>query len=267
MRAPLLAGWLTLVPLLIGPGGAAGQDRDPLFTGGDALWAAGFAVGTVALAPVDVRVAEAIQDSALQERRWLGGAAKGFEFLGYPGSLVLSGGMYVAGRLTDRQALADIGLHTGEAIVLAELVTYATKFVAGRARPSVNVREPFDFGLGRGLRGHRYQSLPSGHTAAAFATAAAITSEIGRRWPGWEVPAGGAIYTGAALTGVSRVYHNEHWASDVMLGAAIGSFAGWKLVRYTHDRPGSPLERWLLGISIAPAEGGRTSRLWIAPSR
>jgi hypothetical protein len=42
------------------------------------------------------------------------------------------------------------------------------------------------------------------------------------------------MYGGAALVGLSRMYNNRHWASDVITGAAIGTFAGTKVVRYHH---------------------------------
>ena len=33
-------------------------------------------------------------------------------------------------------------------------------------------------------------------------------------------------YGGAGLVALSRVYHNQHWVSDVFLGGAIGFFVG-----------------------------------------
>ena len=55
------------------------------------------------------------------------------------------------------------------------------------------------------------------------------------------------MYGGATLVGLSRMYNNAHWASDVALGAAIGTFAGLKTVRYSHAHPDNPVDRLVLG--------------------
>ena len=93
-----------------------------------------------------------------------------------------------------------------------------------------------------------------------------MTAEIGERWPGSELVAGTALFGAATLVGASRLYHNVHWASDTVVGAAIGTFAGWKVVRYTHTNPDNRVDRWFLGATIAPSPAGRTVRLWLAPA-
>jgi membrane-associated phospholipid phosphatase len=62
------------------------------------------------------------------------------------------------------------------------------------------------------------------------------------------------MYGGAALVGLSRMYNNRHWASDVITGAAIGTFAGTKVVRYHHTHPGNRIDRWLLGASMSTSD-------------
>jgi hypothetical protein len=59
------------------------------------------------------------------------------------------------------------------------------------------------------------------------------------------------------------MYNNRHWASDVMMGAAIGTFAGNKVVRYQHrTNPGNKLDKWLLGGSIRSDPGGHYLFSW-----
>lgn len=271
MRRLLILSWL-IVALPMSPPPLVAQSqtgeegaREPLFTGTDALWGAGFAAGTILLAPVDIGIAEAVRDSLLQKNPWIAHSAGGLRLLGFPGSVLVTGGMYAVGRLADRPVLADMGLHSAQAIVLATAVTLGAKSLSGRARPYRDPQNPLNFKLGRGWRNDPYQSFPSGHTTAAFATAAAITAEVERRWPRSELIVGTALFSAATLVGVSRLYHNVHWATDAAVGAGIGTFAGWKVVQYTHTNPENRVDRWFLGMTISPSPDGRVARLWIAP--
>ena len=89
-------------------------------------------------------------------------------------------------------------------------------------------------------------------STAAFAAASAVVSEAERGWPGHFWLVAPAMYGGATLVGLSRMYHDKHWASDVVLGAAIGTFSGLKVVRYAHDHPRNFIDRAILRADIAP---------------
>jgi membrane-associated phospholipid phosphatase len=268
----LMAGraWLALLAVMaVGADGAAAQvadtvvaSREPLFVPNDAWYAAGFVVGTVALSPIDLTLAEELRDSTRQANRFLRDAATGFRVMGRPGALLLASGMYAVGRVSGHDDLADVGLHTAESILLATWTTDALKSLIGRARPDEDPEDPHDFSVGRGFRNHRFTSFPSGHTTSAFAAAAAFSSEIERVHPGrswWVAP---LLYSGATLVGASRVYNNKHWASDVVAGAAIGTFAGWKVTRFNHNNPGNRLDRWLLRARPAPNLQGGVTLSW-----
>ncbi len=253
-----------------GPGPAAAQidpigDPGPLFDSRDA-WIAGAYLGAAALAfPLDERIAVGIRDSVFQETPGLEPAARVFKLLGVPGSLIMSGGLYGVGRIGGFDDMADAGLHMGEAIVIAEVVTYAIKVLAGRARPALDIHDPFDFKLGRGFaRDDCHRSFPSGHTSAAFAFAAAAAHEIERIWDGNDYLIGLATYGPAALVGVSRMFDNRHWTSDVVFGAAIGAFTGWKVVRYSHAHPNNTIDDWFLAGSVVPGDWS-TLRLALVP--
>jgi len=129
----------------------------------------------------------------------------------------------------------------------------------GRARPFVDTTgpNPDDWQLGRGWsRGGRYQSFPSGHSVAAFAAAGAVTAETSAYWPAATYfLIGPVLYGGAAAVGLSRMYNNRHWASDVIMGAAIGTFAGMKVVRYHRIHPDNKVDEWLLNATWTPADG------------
>jgi membrane-associated phospholipid phosphatase len=140
----------------------------------------------------------------------------------------------------------------------------AAKNLSGRVRPELAGEDPFDFGFGRGLRGSDYRSFPSGHTAGAFAVAAAVTAETREHRPEWTPYVAAVLYTGAAGVGLTRVYHDRHWASDAMAGAALGTFSGLKVVRYHHGNPDNVVDRWLLPRAVVPTERG-PMLVWALP--
>lgn len=251
--------------LLSGTAPALAQQTDTttaappqLFTRGDAVAAAGIGVATVAFLPLDERIARSLQRPVLQNNMTLRRTATGFRLLGSPGVLLIGGTFYVVGRVSHARGLAAAGLHGTEAIVLAEVAGGLIKWTTGRARPfAVGDSLPHDFQFLRGLRkGYAYSSFPSGHTIAGFAAAAAFTSEATRAWPhsGWLI--GPVLYGSASLVGLSRMYNNQHWASDVVLGAGLGTFVGIKVVQYAHNHSRNRLDRWLLSVTITPAPGG-----------
>lgn len=228
------------------------ERRKTLFTYRDAILAAGFTGLTVAMFPLDERFARQIRQDSTFNRLAQSGAV-GFETIAAPGAYVIGGGLYLYGRLAKNADLADFGWHGTEAVVLANGVTGFLKGVLGRSRPFVsNASNPRDFRFGGGFSTSERQSFPSGHTTTAFAAAAAVTSEIRRLRPKALPYVATVMYGGATLVGLSRMYHDKHWASDVALGAAIGTFSGLKVVRYSHAHPENMIDRVVLRAMVAP---------------
>jgi membrane-associated phospholipid phosphatase len=227
--------------------------RPALSISSDAWIAAGFVAGTVGMVALDRSLAQMLQDSSRQESRFLQKTASALRFLGFPGSVMIGISVYGVGHVIDDRRVAAFGLHGTEAIVLTYPLVWVGKNTLGRARPYDDADNPFNFKPGRGfVSDGRYHSFPSGHTAAAFAVAAALSAESGRIWPEAKPYAAPVLFTGATLVGVSRMYHNSHWASDVVAGAAIGVLTGSALIRYLYSRD-RRLDRWLL-----PAEKSST---------
>ena len=267
----LIEVWIGIVSLAGLPAGRASAQtadtthRISLFTKDDAYLGAFFVVGTIALSPFDKAVAGALQKPGNQTNRLAQNLATGVRVIADPGALIIGTSLYAFGRLTDHDRVADLGLHGTEAILAGGAFATAIKVTLGRARPYfVRDTNPRDFELLRGLRkGNDYMSFPSGHTLAAFAAAAAVSNEASRWWPGSQWYVGTAMYGGAAAVGISRMYNNQHWASDVIMGAGIGTFAGNKVVRYAHrTNPGNRFDRWLLSASVVPDGQGGFGMTW-----
>lgn len=243
--------------------------RKTLFTWRDAALAGGFVGLTIAMFPADRHIAGKLQNPNNQTNRFLDRSATGVELISSPGAYVIGVGMYAVGRVTKSKILEDIGWHGTEAVLLSAGVTGLLKATLGRSRPFVsNDTNPHDFKFGAGFSSSDRQSFPSGHTTTAFAAASAVTSEMRRYFPKsvWYVAP--VLYGGASLVGVSRMYHNKHWASDVVLGAAVGTFSGLKVVRYSHTHPDNKLDRWILRTAVAPLPDGRLAIMlsWPAPN-
>lgn len=261
--ATLLIGLFALSPLHA----QNEPDSGPLFNKRDLYFAGGFVLGTIAMFPLDRALADALQDSTRQANEPIRFSADLVGDFGRTAPFIIGPTMYATGKLLGSERFADLGLHGTEALVVAEVVNRVIKVVAGRARPyRVEDDAPSDFDFMRGWRDKDHQSFVSGHSAAAFAAAAAVVQETEEWWPEWKPVIGTAMFGGASLVALSRIYFDKHWASDVVAGAAVGAFAGWKVVRWNHtSAPDNRVNRWLLGVSIAPGENGRTARLWVAP--
>jgi membrane-associated phospholipid phosphatase len=257
---PMIIRATAIAVLMTARGGA--QDTTsapPMFGPRDAWYAAGFATGAVALAPFDHRLALWFQQPSLQNNREVNRAASFFGWTGDPGAIIIGASLYGTGRLLGLNRNADLGLHGTESILIGGVITSAVKLTAGRARPYVTGDgDPDSFQLFRGLRkGNGYQAFPSGHTLAAFAAASSVTAETSRWWPASVWVIGPIMYGGATMVGVSRIYNDKHWASDVVIGAAVGTFSGIKVVTYHHTRPHNRLDRWLLSATPVAGPSGQ----------
>ena len=255
--AALVIAAAPVAPLLAQTSPADPVETKPLFTSYD-LWALGtFAALTIAITPADRELATRTQDSLLQRNTWVRRTAAVVREVATPGSVIIGSTLYIVGRTGGNERMAELGLHGLEALAVGGAITYLIKGTVGRARPYMGVTQPRDFALGRGFANEDYRSFPSGHTVMAFAAAAAVTGTTDRWWPNTTWYVGPALYGGAALAGISRMYNNKHWASDVAVGAAIGTFAGLKVIRFHHHtNPDNWIDRTFLSLSLPVDERG-----------
>jgi membrane-associated phospholipid phosphatase len=240
----------------------------PWLTKGDAIGGAIAVLATFAIAPLDRHTAKLLQQENLQGSDDLKHTAHELAFLGGPGPFIIGAGLYAVGRVTGMPRLSGAALHMTEAVLLAASITGLGKGFSGRALPMVNVNNPNDFQFGRGFHHGNgpFVSFPSGHTAASFAMASALTSEADQWRPGIARFVGPIAYGGAGLVGIARLYQNVHWASDLPLAIAIGTWSGLTVVGRSHpsakqsdthaDELPPGLVQVLRSTTVVPVAGG-----------
>jgi membrane-associated phospholipid phosphatase len=114
---------------------------------------------------------------------------------------------------------------------VSSALVHGLKYAAARKRPCVRELPP-----GTALEGGDNLSFPSGHTALAFSLATAsgtVATLRGYRSAPYVWGAGMAL---AAFTGYLRMAADQHYASDVVVGALVGSLVGWAVPYLLHRR-------------------------------
>lgn len=129
-------------------------------------------------------------------------------------------GLLAAGGLAlRRRAWTRTSVRVVEALVYTKLVTGLAKSALNRSRPYVG-GDPLAADPGRFSGTHSKLSMPSGHTARAFAVASVLAHQSERWYV--SVPAYGL----AGSVALERVRSGDHWLTDVMVGGALGYFIG-----------------------------------------
>lgn len=141
-----------------------------------------------------------------------------------------------------RKTAQDV-LVVAEAVAVTGILTDVAKYAFARQRP-------YALGAAGPLDADSRVSFWSGHSALAFAAAAAAGSVAQRRgyggWP-WVYAVG---FTAATGTAYLRVAGDQHWLSDVVVGAVVGTAVGFA-VPWLHRADGA-----LASTSVTPLPNG-----------
>jgi membrane-associated phospholipid phosphatase len=129
-----------------------------------------------------------------------------------PEQVAFSIGTYAFGRLRDQPKVAHLGMDLLQAQILSEILVEPLKYAVRRERPD----------------GSNRLSFPSGHASVTFATATVIERHLG-----WRKSLLG--YAIASYVAISRIHDDQHYLSDVIFGAALGSIAGRTVVHHPAD--------------------------------
>lgn len=160
------------------------------------------------------------------------------------GGLALS--LYAVGEIADNYSFRKTGLLCLESWLTAGVLTLSLKTIIGRARPYAEkgpmVFNPFS-------SGSENHSFPSGHAVSAFAAAAVFADQTDMVF--LDI----LSYSLAGAVALSRSYNNQHWASDIFIGSALGYFIGKKVCILNRDNKN---KRYAMSFSLSPAYQGMT---------
>jgi len=124
-------------------------------------------------------------------------------------------------------------------------ITYALKFTTSEERPYSYYRTDRQDVPQKGS--YALQSMPSAHTSEAFVAATIVYREYRYLSPWYGIGA----YTLAATVGAFRMINDQHWESDVFIGAGIGMLST-NIVYATHQH------RWgRNGVCFMPTYNGK----------
>jgi membrane-associated phospholipid phosphatase len=135
-------------------------------------------------------------------------------------------GLFAAGEIAGSGGIRKTAMLSFESFLVSSAFTAVLKVILGRARPYAEEGShsfhPFS-------SPSVYSGLPSGHSSAVWSVATVIAD----RTDSMVIDA--ACYGLAALTSLSRIHEDKHWASDVLVGSAIGYFTAKKICALNRD--------------------------------
>lgn len=197
----------------------------------------------------DRAVAAALQTAALQHNQALHAIGEAFNWWGGPGVIWFAAILWLGGRALNLGRVSLLGLRGAESIAVASALNGIVKGLAGRERPFVTPGEPWHWNFSHGWTDGHFSSMPSGHTLATIAFAAAASVASARWDPRQRAALTVVTFFAALLVAFARMYTNQHWLSDVVVGAALGSATGYLLTRWHARHPGTRFDRALLGAT------------------
>lgn len=124
--------------------------------------------------------------------------------------------------------LVTVSLMYSEAYILTRSITGTVKYTARRPRPYLyNPEVPMDEKVAQGKNATR--SFFSGHTSNAFCSAVFTAKVFNDMYPESNIRflVWGVTLSSATTTGILRYYAGQHYPSDIIVGAIVGSLLGY----------------------------------------
>lgn len=220
-------------------GGAAHVLSSPLrWHGKDWTTFGSVLAGTVVLSVLDEPVNDLLQRNHSRSADRL--TDLGIECGAPQTAILFTGSLYAIGWVADSDWLRESCVIMSASLLSSGIIQSSTKYVAGRARPHVgrghDVFDPF--------RGEEsYFSFFSGHTMVAMIMSHTLAKRLD------PVPAKVALYGLGTIGGLARMYNQDHWLTDVVVGNAlaitsVNSVAKWLAAKRNRKAIGGIERHW-----------------------
>ena len=176
-----------------------------------------------------------------------GTTADSFEGIGYwygaPGfTVTASFGTWGVGALFRSPGVRETGMMMVESMLMVGLMQQPLRVIVGRARPKAGLGNthfrPF-------TSDNDYASFISGHAWSAVSLSTILAYQIDSTWADVTF---GAL---AVITPLSRIYSDNHWFSDVVMGSALGFYSGRAIWKWHKEGSGATYP-----ITLLPTPGG-----------
>lgn len=163
----------------------------------------------------------------------------------------------------DSSEWLTISLMYAETFLLANGIKELTKTFVYRPRPYMYFE---GYPQKKIDEGDWDDSFFSGHTTLAFAGAAFTSYVFGKYHPDspWRFAVTAGTYTLAAATGIMRVAGGNHFATDVLVGAAVGTACGI-LVPWLHTKISSSQSGSSSGVQSSSSANSSTGFSSLTP--
>ncbi|MBN1795696.1 MAG: phosphatase PAP2 family protein [Sedimentisphaerales bacterium] len=197
------------------------EDSKTTFTEPNNLWLLGMA-GAASIVMHNNGADDDIQDSVEHHRAIDGFFSESLNWIGNPGTHFAVTGLWYALAVDANDKLNENRAWTMmTALSINGLVTASLKAVRDNTTPN-----------------HDKWAWPSGHTSSSFCVAAVLDEFYG---PKVGIPA----YVAASFVGYRMIEEGDHWASDVVFGAALGWAVG-------HSVAGKHMNLEIAGFDLMP---------------
>jgi len=181
----------------------------------DARWLVPLSAGTAFLFIKDNQI-----ESEFDHKTSLQSASRKVSSVGLYSAWAVPGAFLALGKFKGSERMEDTGKRGFQAALYSEAVMQVMKLITDRARPA------------EGGNGHFWtggDSFPSGHSMEAWALAKVVSDEYSDK-PLVKI----GMYSFATAVSLSRLTSQRHYASDVLVGSAVGYLIGKFVMRNHH---------------------------------